>query len=248
MSNLYLQRYLRDETAMVWAELTALGEAVRQEPLYSDALAVARETMRRARHNIGHLVSRLQSLGYTFAHPNAIYDPLNEIGLQALEEVEETYGPLPIALRAWYEEVGTVCLLGAHPRLSQYQSIDPASVTAPLSDPLFIHEIDLLGEPGDYSSGDVAIDQLLGPRYRLTLAPDLWFKSGSSGGGYTEVLLPAPTMDALLVSADWPGFSFTNYLRLSFQWGGFAALSLDPEAALAARQELEFLTADLLPI
>jgi hypothetical protein len=44
----YLERYLTGEHEQVWAELVALGAAVRDEPLYSDALAVARETMRRA--------------------------------------------------------------------------------------------------------------------------------------------------------------------------------------------------------
>jgi hypothetical protein len=40
----YLERYLAGEHEPVWAELQALGAAVRAEPLYSDALAVAHDT------------------------------------------------------------------------------------------------------------------------------------------------------------------------------------------------------------
>jgi len=35
----YLERYLAGEHEQVWAELVALGPAVREEPVYSDALA-----------------------------------------------------------------------------------------------------------------------------------------------------------------------------------------------------------------
>jgi hypothetical protein len=45
----YYDRYQRGERVQVWSDLIALGEAVRQEPVYSDAVAVARETMTRAR-------------------------------------------------------------------------------------------------------------------------------------------------------------------------------------------------------
>jgi hypothetical protein len=41
-SRTFLERYLTGEYEQVWAELEALGEAVREEPLYSDALTVAR--------------------------------------------------------------------------------------------------------------------------------------------------------------------------------------------------------------
>jgi hypothetical protein len=52
----YLERYLNGEREQVWAELMTLGAAVREVPLYSDAWAVASETMRRVRHTIELLV------------------------------------------------------------------------------------------------------------------------------------------------------------------------------------------------
>jgi hypothetical protein len=64
----YLERYLASEHEQVWAELVALGEAVRDEPVYSDALAVARETMRRVRWNIETLIPCLIAIGYQFGY------------------------------------------------------------------------------------------------------------------------------------------------------------------------------------
>jgi hypothetical protein len=64
----YLERYLSGEHERVWDELVALGAAVREEPVYSDALAVARETMRRARANIDGLIARLVHVGFLFGY------------------------------------------------------------------------------------------------------------------------------------------------------------------------------------
>ncbi|HEY7782164.1 MAG TPA: hypothetical protein VIC85_18385 [Ktedonobacterales bacterium] len=64
----FLERYERGESEQVWTELIALGQAVREEPVYSDALAVAHETMRRARENIERLIPRLVAVGYQFGY------------------------------------------------------------------------------------------------------------------------------------------------------------------------------------
>ena len=60
------ERYLAGEFRNVWAELAALGDAVWYDPIAIDALAVAYETMHRAKTNIETLVSRLGAVGYDF--------------------------------------------------------------------------------------------------------------------------------------------------------------------------------------
>jgi hypothetical protein len=62
----YYDRYQRGERIEVWSDLIALGEAVRQEPVYSDAVAVAHETMTRAGQNVETLITRLDGIGYRF--------------------------------------------------------------------------------------------------------------------------------------------------------------------------------------
>jgi hypothetical protein len=62
----FYDRYQAGEHQQVWSELVALGDDVRQQPVYADALAVANETMRRARANIETLIGRLHDIVYNF--------------------------------------------------------------------------------------------------------------------------------------------------------------------------------------
>jgi len=48
----FLERYRDGDCVAVWTILVALGEGVRHELYYADAVAVAAETMYRARHNV----------------------------------------------------------------------------------------------------------------------------------------------------------------------------------------------------
>jgi hypothetical protein len=93
-------RYQRGERIEVWSDLIALGEAVRQEPVYSDAVEVARETMARARQNVETLITRLDGIGYEFltrqrslqmltAHPEG----LQEFAAKQLEAVRTNQFP-----------------------------------------------------------------------------------------------------------------------------------------------------------
>lgn len=61
-----LRRYLAGEHEAVWADMVALGPRVREAPDFDDAWAVARETMRRARHNVELIIRRLDQIGYEF--------------------------------------------------------------------------------------------------------------------------------------------------------------------------------------
>lgn len=119
----YLDRYLAGEHEAVWTELTALGPAIREQPLFADAQAVARETMTRARANVELLVQRLTALGYRFTGdvigpPPAPYAPPSDESLTALRNLEAQHGILPLAIETWYAVVGAVDFTGIYPRLS----------------------------------------------------------------------------------------------------------------------------------
>ena len=124
----YLERYLAGEREQVWAELSARGPAIRAEPLFAEAQAVARETMTRARANVALLVQRLTSLGYRFVsdalgpRPTPYALPSGE-SLAALRVLEHQYGPLPLSIETWYEVVGAVDLMGVYPRLSTFEGM-----------------------------------------------------------------------------------------------------------------------------
>ena len=63
------------------------------------------------------------------------------------------------------------------------------------------------------------------------ISPDILHKSNVSGGAPYVVMLGNTAMDGLLENEEH-NFTFVNYLRLSFRWGGFAAfekLEIPPE-------------------
>ena len=121
----YLDRYQQGEREQVWQELTALGDQVYEERLYADAYAVATETMRRARQNIELLIARLRKLGYAFEFPDDVFTPPEAELLEDMVLFEKVVGRVPLSVRAWVEQVGTVNFIGTYPRLSSYDSSPP---------------------------------------------------------------------------------------------------------------------------
>src|SRR5262245_34687826 len=118
-----LERYLNGEYESVWRELTAAGNAVRNNPMYDQAAAVAHETMRRVRRNCELLVARLRAHGYQFGvYPDGSSGYYSEGPLvppsdqtrSELALLEQRLGPLPLSLRAFWLEVGSVDFVGAH--------------------------------------------------------------------------------------------------------------------------------------
>ena len=258
----YLRRYLRyrqipfafhREAGLVWAELVSRGAAIRDEPLYGDARAVARAMMERARHNVALLVPRLRELGYRFAEPDAVWRPPDPATLEALDRLERDYGPLPLALRAWFEVVGSVNLMGAHPRLSSHAELDWGGSERADGDPLVVESV-LVVELGGLPYRD-AEDLPYGGLYEVPFAPDVAHKAGESGGGPLCLLAPNPAFDAPVIDPEgrWTGTFFVRHLQTCFDWGGFPGLrgGWYPEQAwhpAGSEAEFDFLRRDLLPL
>ena len=60
----YLSRYQQGDYVQVWQDLSKHSwRDIEQEPLYSDALGVARETMRRVHYNLLTMIERLPKVG-----------------------------------------------------------------------------------------------------------------------------------------------------------------------------------------
>jgi hypothetical protein len=131
-----------------------------------------------------------------------------------------------------------VSLVGVHPKLNRVAQDDVEDLAAPIADPLCIAPLAVSVDTFDRKE----------PFQRILIAPDAVMNAGYSGGGATEMIFPNPAMDTPLISNDWSGVLFNNYLRLVFAWGGFPGLSRLPHDAAAAEEELIFLTKDLLPM
>lgn len=66
MSSLRLfERYKAGECEQVWQELKNLGE-IREQSVKDEALAVARETMKRFKYNFNLIANNLIKLGFEF--------------------------------------------------------------------------------------------------------------------------------------------------------------------------------------
>jgi hypothetical protein len=193
---------------MVWAEMTSAGADLRSDAAaWEDARAVARETMRRARANVERLVELLPSIGYEFSEEPFVPPP-PDVGAQ-LDSLAARIGLLPLALRAWFEEVGQVNLVGRHPGW-EFAYPDPLVVEAPVDFVLSEFEDWLEDRGTEWDQGSV---------FELPIAPDFLHKADVSGGAPYSLAVPNAAADGLLL---WESTqtTFVNYLRLAFQAGG----------------------------
>lgn len=255
----YLERYLEGEQMGVWAELVALGPAVRNEAVCPDAQAVAQEMMKRAKHNIALLTERLTDLEYRFIDPDRVWTPPDERIADRFSTLEQRYGPFPLVIRKWYEVVGEVDFMGTHPKLSHHDGLNwgGSEQLGCYSDPM---RVNWLGYPGDtllsyYLNRADGWDEMarmeeeMPPPYGANIGLSAIDKANHSGSGSIQILVPNAAFDTLLIDWDnyWMGTFFVSYLRACFHWGGFPGLRMLEDSA-RPREELDFLTEDLLPI
>lgn len=89
-----------------------------------------------------------------------------------------------------------------------------------ISDPLVVDpyevSVEVYHEWQEYNDDDSP--------FVVTIAPDIFHKSNISGGGGYEIELPNTAPDAILHHIEWQQMTFVEYLRLSFEWGGFPGL------------------------
>jgi hypothetical protein len=228
-------RYQAGECEAVWRDLAALGSDVRK-PLYAAATqAVAKETMRRTRHNFDLIVERLRSIDYQF-FGGRWHEPASREDLETLAECEREALWFPVSLRTYLNEFGTISLLGTHPRLS------PIGFA---SDPLLIGGgMDLTGLLEEWTDSD--------PQDRapilFELCPDARSKVGVldnvEPGQLLYIQLPNNWADAVLIGEPQER-TLVEYLRWSFQWGGFPGWEKERSRP---DKELAFLRNGLLPI
>jgi hypothetical protein len=252
----------------VYDELLALQAQVFEEPNYSEALLVARAMMSRVRANLELLIPRLKHLGYLFLQNlwddywEALSAPEHQAILddttyriiycappadtaETLGTLEHLVGTLPLSIRCWYEEVGSVNLIGAFPAT---KTLQPFSYGL---DPLFIYPIDYVLKEAFFEArqAEEAKPDAEGKR-TLALAPDGCLKYDRSGGVYS-ITVPCRAFDAPLEGLAQASWTFVNYLRVCLHWGGLFGVAhrgeRRPLTRPVTREELDFLTRDVRP-
>ncbi len=237
-----ISRYRSGEREAVWRDLVELGADVRQEPYHDAAWAVAGETMRRSARNVELLLARLKDLGYRFINPTEVHRTLNAKEGKLVERAERSGLWLPLSVRAWLQEVGQLNLNGSHPALCfmDTERGKPGIYTDPLQ--VLIWQLDDLvdmwtqtekesREPMECIASMTAEDKAL-------RALD-----EEAEGGY-RFTIPNGAADAVL-EGEPHNFTFVEYLRHSFQWGGFPGWE---KYQNRPEEELTLLREGLLPI
>lgn len=252
-----LERYLAGEHERVWDELIELGARVREEPFLADATAVAHETMRRVRHNLSLLIPRLDALGYQFYGDPTMYTPNRSGRLTIpprlatpheetrahLDAVERALGTLPLSLRAFYEVIGAVNLVGEPPIPPDDDSAlldvvdsdwhDGGWRAGAVMDPLLVYGIATVYDDLIAGRREPRKDGM--PGEVLILFPDALVKYDISGFVPVGVELPCPSVDAplhFIGSHFVPGpggqvpFHFVDYPRLTLSRGGFSGYGM----------------------
>lgn len=301
----YLERYCDGEHEDVWNELVKLGESVRQEPTYADALAVARETMRRVRANIEILIQRLIHIGFVFGYDHRLLEQLpntqsaldwgryfemsawvreqppiflsaklveeeiaekavldhpfhfdNEVELlqeerprpmrHFIDEIEQVMGPIPLSVRAWYEEVGAVNFFGYH---AQWKELTPSYANRHpegggayslmnYCDPLQVCALD------ERCMAQIHQRYVPGKTYLFEFAPDRHFKDYCAGTSTPNAFVfPDAGVDAI-IGTSYSSSTFVEYLRVSLKWAGFPGMM---EWPTVPKEALAFLTHNLPP-
>jgi hypothetical protein len=196
--------------------MTSLGVDLRSDgDALTEAIAVARETMVRARRNVERLVEALPSLGFAFESDPLAHPPPD--AASQLDALEAEIGLLPLALRIWFEEVGQVNLNGTHPEWN-FDYPDPLVVDAP---------VEFIRSEYEAWTADRGTEWDRGTTFEVPLAPDYLHKANVSGGAPYGLAVPNGGADGLLL---WEPHqtTFVNYLRSAFRMGGMPGWQKEP--------------------
>ena len=210
----------RIESVLVDREESAFTEAMRKMQRQVASLAPKLSALSKlARRKAAAVKAR----AFPWEDP-AIFAPPAPGVAKSLDKLEKQLkGPLPLSIRAWYEEVGSVCLMGHHPLLNPRDG-------EVVADPLVVEPL----EAATSMLEDFGEDE-----FRLILSPDDLHKANTSGGDPYSMRVPDLCADGVVLDESH-NMNFVEYLRLAFQWGGFPGLEREerrPEKELAILRE-----------
>lgn len=257
----WVERYKAGEHDKVWSEIVALEDSVHDAAIAAEVKAVAGEMMARVKKNLEQIVAALTKKKYPFAKKTAkpkyagdsskkAITPPGAKTAKALAEIEKiSEGPLPIALRAFYEIVGSVDLT-ADP---EAELDDDAVALAALGrlDPILVVPpevaLKMLQEEAQAMKTRFP-PELQEPVTTLYLGGDPDFKADPKASGDDRpyrVDIFAGRAGAPLLTPDRRPIDFVAYLREVVLAGGFRGLAGSTDEATARPRAL--LTKDLTP-
>jgi hypothetical protein len=213
-----------------WGEFLAFSCRMEKIEFRSRALEFARAVMKRARINVEAIVASLRQTGYRFLHPEMAHEPPRDDVGELVERLKAKGVHLPLALHAWYAEVGGVNLMGSHPSWKYTGYLFPGQEPqdAWFTEPLVVDGLNGLEKEVEncaYNKERIGPNYLdfIGP-FRIPIAPDDLNKANFSGGTPYELACDRPAVDSIVFN-ERHSVSFMAYLRIAFEWEVFQDLS-----------------------
>ena len=163
--------------------------------------------------SIRALAHRLSERGFRFRYPAEVFPGPEDATSSAIARIEQEIGRLPLALKFFWERIGSVNFCGTHPDWNCDGYADPLVVYPPSH---AVDELeDFLADKDDRLRHDFP--------YLVPIAPDYFHKDGVSGGMWYNLSVPAVADDPPL-NDEWHRTTFVSYLELAVKWGGFPGL------------------------
>lgn len=220
-----LERYLAGEHDAVCEELAMLGPAVSEDPYRDPAAEIATEMMRRVRRNAELLRVRWRDAGWEFGYGWADEWARTDVenappllgarrpdAAARLDGIERRLGPVPLVVRAFVAEVGSLNFVG-QPRLpAALRDLSDEELLAagwvwPGREECDPVQIDPDPDQLDRQPRDSGNEPVVGftsaqpdpPGYRyLRMWPDRYHKYLLSGAGSYGTLIPQSGFDAAI--------------------------------------------------
>lgn len=159
------------------------------------------------------LVTRLTNCGFHFERPADVFPGPEPGAASAIARIEREAGVLPLALKLFWLNVGSVDLRGSHPEWHGCDYPDALMVWPPSV---------ALGEWDEFLNDREERLRCDYP-YDVPIALDLYHKADVSGGHWYNVDVPALADDPPL-NDEWHETTFVEYLEIALRWGGFPGL------------------------
>ncbi len=261
----YLSRYLDGDRVAVWNELVSIGDRVFDASLIYDATSVAKEIVRRSKHNIASIHGKLVQLGYKFSHSETAFVLARSDAAERIREMEQRLGQIPLIAHLWYESFHSVDFrqdeeqlrgttepdvngLGGNPAMIM-QSLEAA--WASWLETNSEHEKHCLESLG-WKEKDPHYWELL----NQPLKPFLATGGHASNCDPKGFELPCDRIDGVLYDDGGGPQGLVDQLRRCFEWGGFpfckyfadGKRSLPWQATPNWAKVIPYLRADLLEI
>jgi len=163
---------------------------------------------------ISKLIERLRSSGYVFDRPEEVFPGPDLGAADAIQKIESAIGKLPLALKLFWQRVGSVDLSGSHPEW-EASGYEDQLIVFPSAYALY--------ELEEYLADQEERQRYNSP-YVVPIAPDYYHKANVSGGPPYSISLPAVADNPPLNETPIPE-TFIEHIERALRFGGFPGLA-----------------------